>query len=375
MDLCGPMRVENINRKKYILVIVDDYTIFGWVRFLRTKDETPEVIKFIVLTKRVLNVIVRYFRTDNGTKFVNKTLIEFSARTMLIFAKASMFLWAKDVATACYTLNRSLVHTLHEKAYYKLLKDIGIFIGYTPTKKAYRIYKKRTRKIQETVHVTFDELTEAMTSVQSSTGLEPNSMAPGHNGAGPEHHLLALSMLTLLNKTTHLQNMCKNGLRTIRSISSLIIGLKWVYKIKLNEYGDVLKNNARLVEKGYRQEARIDFEESFAPSCETFAKEMSSTFKMSMMRQMSFFLGLQVSQNPRGIFINQSKYALKILKKYGLESSASVDTPMVEKMKLDEDRQGKLVDPTCFRGMVGSLMYLSASRPDIVFTVCMCAQY
>nr|GEV58248.1 hypothetical protein [Tanacetum cinerariifolium] len=84
---------------------------------------------------------------------------------------------------------------------------------------------------------------------------------------------------------------------------------------------------------------------------------------------------LQVSQNPRGIFINQSKYALKILKKYGLESSASVDTPMVEKMKLDEDRQGKLVDPTCFRGMVGSLMYLSASRPDIVFTVCMCAQY
>ncbi|GKA64074.1 hypothetical protein Tco_0763680 [Tanacetum coccineum] len=82
-----------------------------------------------------------------------------------------------------------------------------------------------------------------------------------------------------------------------------------------------------------------------------------------------------VSQNPRGIFINQSKYALEILKKYGLDSSASVDTPMVEKMKLDEDRQGKLVDPTRFCGMVGSLMYLSASRPDIVFAVCMCARY
>ncbi|GJT80346.1 retrovirus-related pol polyprotein from transposon TNT 1-94 [Tanacetum coccineum] len=255
---------------------------------------------------------------------------------------------------------------------------------------------------------------------------------------------------------------------------SLVIGLKWVYKIKLDEYGEVLKNKARLVAKGYRQEAGIDFEESFVPmdvkttflngelnevvyvsqpegfvdpdqpthvyrlkkalyglkqaprawydklsrflmstgfskgvvdptlftrktgkhillvqiyvddiifastnpkSCETFAKEMSSTFKMSMMGQMSFFLGLQVSQNPRGIFINQSKYALEILKKYGLDSSTSVDTPMVEKMKLDEDRQGKLVDPTCFRGMVGSLMYLSASRPDIVFVVCMCARY
>nr|GFA01091.1 Gag-Pol polyprotein [Tanacetum cinerariifolium] len=76
---------------------------------------------------------------------------------------------------------------------------------------------------------------------------------------------------------------------------------------------------------------------------------------------------LQVSQNPRGIFINQSKYAIEILKKYRLESSASVDTPMVEKMKLDEDRQGKLVDPIRFHGMVGSLMYLSAGRPNIVF--------
>ncbi|GKB51197.1 hypothetical protein Tco_0901950 [Tanacetum coccineum] len=84
---------------------------------------------------------------------------------------------------------------------------------------------------------------------------------------------------------------------------------------------------------------------------------------------MSFFLGLQVSQNPRGIFINQSKYALEILKKYGLDSSASVDTPMVEKMKLDKDRQRKLVDPTRFHRMVNSLMYLSASRPDIVFVV------
>ncbi|GJX61410.1 integrase, catalytic region, zinc finger, CCHC-type containing protein [Tanacetum coccineum] len=110
-------------------------------------------------------------------------------------AKAPLFLWAEAVATACYTLNRSLVHTLHGKTYYELLKgkkpnlqyfrvfgslcyptndyddvgklkakaDIGIFVGYAPTKKAYRIYNKRTRKIQETVHVAFDELTEGLT--------------------------------------------------------------------------------------------------------------------------------------------------------------------------------------------------------------------
>ncbi|GKE63552.1 integrase, catalytic region, zinc finger, CCHC-type containing protein, partial [Tanacetum coccineum] len=123
----------------------------------------------------------------------NRTLME-AARTMLIFAKAPLFLWAEAVATACYTLNRSLVHTLHGKTYYELLKgkkpnlqyfrvfgslcyptndyddvgklkakaDIGIFVGYAPTKKAYRIYNKRTRKIQETVHVAFDELTEGL---------------------------------------------------------------------------------------------------------------------------------------------------------------------------------------------------------------------
>ncbi|GJU28533.1 retrotransposon protein, putative, ty1-copia subclass [Tanacetum coccineum] len=78
MDLCEPIRVESINGKKYIMVIVDDYTRFSWVRFLRTKDETPEVIKkFIILMQRALNAIVRYLRTDNGTEFVNKTLTEF----------------------------------------------------------------------------------------------------------------------------------------------------------------------------------------------------------------------------------------------------------------------------------------------------------
>ncbi|GJR41684.1 hypothetical protein Tco_1309787 [Tanacetum coccineum] len=88
---------------------------------------------------------------------------------------------------------------------------------------------------------------------------------------------------------------------------------------------------------------------------------------MSMMGQMSFFLGLQISQNPRGIFLNQSKYAFEIIKKYGLLSSDSVDTPMVEKNKLDEDLQGTPVDATLYRGMIGSLMYLTSSRPGLIY--------
>ncbi|GKA86068.1 hypothetical protein Tco_0807779 [Tanacetum coccineum] len=94
-----------------------------------------------------------------------------------------------------------------------------------------------------------------------------------------------------------------------------------------------------------------------------------------MMGQMSFFLGLQISQSPKGIFLNQSKYASEIIKKYGLLTSDSVDTLMVEKNKMDEDLQGVLVDATLYRGMIGSLMYLTSSRPDLIYAVCLCARY
>nr|GEW24350.1 uncharacterized mitochondrial protein AtMg00810-like [Tanacetum cinerariifolium] len=85
-------------------------------------------------------------------------------------------------------------------------------------------------------------------------------------------------------------------------------------------------------------------------------------------------IGLQISQSPRGIFLNQSKYALESLKKYGMETCEPADTLMMEKSKLDKDPQGKDVDPTHYCGMIGILMYLTSSRPDLVFAVCMCAR-
>nr|GFB38968.1 hypothetical protein [Tanacetum cinerariifolium] len=97
MDLCGPMRVESVNGKKYILVIVDDYSRFIWVKFLRSKDETPTfIIKFL---KMIQNGVVERR---------NRTLIE-AARTMLIYAQAPLFLWAEAVASACFTQNRSII--------------------------------------------------------------------------------------------------------------------------------------------------------------------------------------------------------------------------------------------------------------------------
>nr|GEX53938.1 hypothetical protein [Tanacetum cinerariifolium] len=145
----------------------------------------------------------------------------------------------------------------------------------------------------------------------------------------------------------------------------MIIALKWIYKVKLDEYDDVLKNKARLVAKGYRQEEGIDFEESFAPVARIEAIRIFIANAAS----------LQVSQSPEGIFINQSKFALEIFKKFRMDSCDPVDTPMVDQLKLDEDPLGIPVDQTRFRSMVGSLMYLTASRPDLVFAICMCARY
>ncbi|GJT81872.1 retrovirus-related pol polyprotein from transposon TNT 1-94 [Tanacetum coccineum] len=95
----------------------------------------------------------------------------------------------------------------------------------------------------------------------------------------------------------------------------------------------------------------------------------------TQIRNNNILLRLQISQSPGGIFINQAKYALETLKKYGMDLTDPVDTPMVDRLKLDEDLLGIPVDQTRFRGMVGSLMYLTSSRPDLVFAVCMCARY
>nr|GFC60694.1 copia protein [Tanacetum cinerariifolium] len=106
-----------------------------------------------------------------------------------------------------------------------------------------------------------------------------------------------------------------------------------------------------------------------------FSDLMKSRFEMLMMGEMTFFLGLQVNQSPCGIFINQSKYVLEILNKYGMESCDPVGTSMEIKYKQDLDQNGTSVDATKYRSMIGALMYLTSSRPDRVHTTCLCARY
>nr|GEX97368.1 retrovirus-related Pol polyprotein from transposon TNT 1-94 [Tanacetum cinerariifolium] len=229
----------------------------------------------------------------------------------------------------------------------------------------------------------------------------------------------------------------------------MVITLKWIYKVKLDELGGILKNKAHLVAHGYRQEERIDFEESFAlvarlesirnflayvahKNMVVYQMDVKTAFLNGNLREevyvsqpdgfvdqdnpnhvyklkkalyglkqasrawydmLSSFLSPKTSPKvqwiqhcssiemamtyfcPRGIFINKSKYALESLKKCGFESCDPVYTPMVEKSKLDEDKEGKAVDPSHYRGMIGTLLYLAASRSDLQFAICMCARY
>ncbi|GJT31228.1 retrovirus-related pol polyprotein from transposon TNT 1-94, partial [Tanacetum coccineum] len=209
MDLCGPMRVASINGKKYILVIVDDYSRYTWTLFLRSKDETPEVLKdFLTMIQRNLQAQVITVRTDRGTEFLNKTLHAYfkeegiehqtstprtpeqngvverrnrtlveAARTMLSASKLPLSFWAEAetfnktpifpftslVALASYLEMGENLDKMKEKR--GIHVSCGIFY-YCP--KGLRVYNKRTRLIVESIHIRFDEIKEMMSDHNSS---------------------------------------------------------------------------------------------------------------------------------------------------------------------------------------------------------------
>ncbi|EOY17400.1 Cysteine-rich RLK (RECEPTOR-like protein kinase) 8 [Theobroma cacao] len=102
---------------------------------------------------------------------------------------------------------------------------------------------------------------------------------------------------------------------------------------------------------------------------------MQDEFEMSMMGELKFFLGLQIKQSEEGIFINQKRYVLDVLKKFDMLKLKSISTPMSPSTKLDADERGKSVDPKLYRGMIGSLLYLTVSRPDIQFSIRLCVRF
>ncbi|GJZ03307.1 integrase, catalytic region, zinc finger, CCHC-type containing protein [Tanacetum coccineum] len=129
-----------------------------------------------------------------------------------------------------------------------------------------------------------------------------------------------------------------------------VIALKWLWKNKCDAENIMVRNKTLRMAKGYKQEEGIDFEESFAHVAR------------------AEFINLH------GIFISQSQYAIDLLKKHGLDECVSMSTPMTTK-RLDADLQGTPIDQTTYRHMIGGLMYLTASRPDIAFATFVCARY
>jgi hypothetical protein len=109
--------------------------------------------------------------------------------------------------------------------------------------------------------------------------------------------------------------------------------------------------------------------------CEKFRKMMANEFEMSMIKDLSYFLSLQIKQLKNGTFVSQGKYIKGMLKKFSMEDAKRISTPMGTNGSLDRDASGNIVDQTMYRSMIRSLLYVTASRPDVMFSVCMCARF
>ncbi|GJT26545.1 retrovirus-related pol polyprotein from transposon TNT 1-94 [Tanacetum coccineum] len=329
MDLCGPMRVASINGKKYILVIVDDYSRYTWVYFLHSKDETPEIIKkFIAQAQLNYKAKVCKIRTDNGTEFKNatlkahyeklgimqqfstartpqqngvverrnRTLVE-AARTMLIFSRLPEFLWAEAVATACFTQNRSIIHTRHNKTPYELL------CGRLPNVKYFHVFGSLCYPTNDRDDLGKMKPKADIEEIESSTtALEPSNVQNFHQ-VQPSTHIwtkdhpldqvigdpskpimtrqrlhtdFEVCMYALTVSTIEPKNI-KEAMADHSWIESMqdelnqferlqvwelvprpeeknVITLKWLWKNKCDAENIVVRNKTRLVAKGYKQE-------------------------------------------------------------------------------------------------------------------------
>nr|GEX04244.1 hypothetical protein [Tanacetum cinerariifolium] len=286
VDLCGPMRVASINGKKYILVIIDDYSRYTWTLFLRSKDETPKVLKdFLTIIQRNLQAPIISVRTNRGTEFLNKTLhaffkkkgIEhqtFTPRTpkqngivkrqnRTLIEVARIMLSASKLPLDSENLDK-----MKEK------RDPCILVGYSTQLMGYRIYNKRTRLIAKSIHLRFNEIKE-MSVANDTSGLVPqrktasdinNSSSPTDNSkqedTPPTTYIQSSTYPTNPTNVNAEENNDNQAEDTQFHQDEFIN--PFCTPNKKDKYQTVIRNKARLVAKGYAQEEGIDFEESFA---------------------------------------------------------------------------------------------------------------
>ncbi|GJY14096.1 retrovirus-related pol polyprotein from transposon TNT 1-94 [Tanacetum coccineum] len=381
MDLCGPMRVESINGKKYVLVIVDDYSRYTWTHFLRSKDETPGVlIDFLTLVQRGLHAQVTTVRTDKGTEFLNKTLHAYfakegirhetstartpeqngiverqnrtlveAARTMLSAAKVPLFFWAEAIATTSKGYAQKEGIDFKESfSPVARLEAVRLFIVYD-AHKSFIVYQ-----IDVKTAFLYGPLKEEMYVNQPDGFVDP-------------YHL---DKVYRLKKTLY---GLKQAPRAWYDELSNFLVSKGFSKGSINPTLFITKHREDILFVQIYVDDII-FGSTNPKLSKCFGKLIHSKFDMSMMGELKFFLGIQIHQSPHGIFINQAKYAQEILKNHGMTSCDNIGTPMATK-HLDADLSGTPVDQTKYHSMVGALMYLTASRQFIVHATCYCARY
>nr|GEU73323.1 hypothetical protein [Tanacetum cinerariifolium] len=431
----------NINRKKYILVIVDDYSRYTWTLFIRSTDETPKVLKdFLTIIQRNLQAPVITVLTDRGTEFLNKTLYAF-------FKEEGI---EHQTSTARTPEQNGVVERQNQNEHVPSQQELELLFG-PLYDEFFNASSNPSTNVQPTsapsthinVHAEENNIDQAeegenlqddqftnpfCTSVQeeaesSSSNLEQVRRNPSRPvqtrrqlATDSEMYMFILTVSTAeprnikeaMADSAWIEAM-QDELHQFDRLKWLwknIIRLKWLWKNKKDEDQTVIRNKARLVAKGYAQEEGIDFEESFSlmdvkmafnngplkeevyvaqPDGFVDPDHPEKVYRLwkalyglkqaprARYDELSKFLiskgftkGLQIHQSPRGIFINQAKYTLEILHKHGMDKGQSIGTPMAMKPKLDADLSGNPVDQTDYRSKIGSLMYLTSSRPDIV---------
>ncbi|GJY09043.1 retrovirus-related pol polyprotein from transposon TNT 1-94 [Tanacetum coccineum] len=274
--------------------------------------------------------------SDNGEDEVEKTkdetcLVAQAPDEICLGINLEPNEWIKDSGCSKHMIN--YLTKFDPKSYE------GVFLGYSQNSKAYIILNKQTMKVEESLNVTFDE-----------------TPPPPKTSPLEDDELVEKEAIKVKTKPIG------NDLEDISLENNQIINIK---ESKTHPIENVISNlNQRTLRPSTCQEM-----------CDDFAKIMHDEFEMSMMGELNFFLGLQIKQLDDGIFFNQSKYIKEMLKKFGLEDSKPIKTPMSTETKLTRDEEGESVDNTKYRGMIGSLLYLTASRPDIMFSVCLCARF
>ncbi|XP_057496707.1 uncharacterized protein LOC130781518, partial [Actinidia eriantha] len=351
----------------------------------------------------------------------NRTLEEM-ARTMLCENSLPKYFWAEAVNTACFIVNRAMIRPILKKTPYELWKgrkpnigffhafgckcyvlnngkdnlgkfdsksDEAIFLGYSITSKAFRVFNKRNLVVEESVHVVFDEYNDleairmllAFACYMDFKLYQMDVKSAFLNGFITEEVYVA--------QPPGFEN--HEFPNHVFKLSKALYGLKqapraWYERLSkfLNDNsfarGKIdntlfikIKNKDMLIVQIYVDD--IIFGATNENMCKEFAKSMQGEFEMSMMGELNFFLGLQIKQSSEGTFINQAKYTKELLKRFGMIEAKPLGTPMGTSIKLDKDENGKNVDEKLYRGMIGSLLYLTASRPDIMFSVCICARF